>query len=140
MNIAFVIDTSHSMSQRTSQGVCFLDCAKAGVDHTIKIRQRSLYENSNERYHLIVTDSQYPVRSTWEHDIYHFIKSLTTIKRVPLNLSINQAIGLALKQLNMFRHSSSTDTYGHGRTTSKIEPGAVIVYTDSQCEKLKPEE
>ena len=64
MNIAFVIDTSHSMGQRTSQGVNFLDCAKAGVDHTIKTRQRSGYENSNEKYHLIVTNSQYPIRST----------------------------------------------------------------------------
>lgn len=140
MNIAFVVDTSHSMGQKTSQGVSFLDCAKAGIDHTMKTRQRSGYETSNDKYHLIITDSQYPVRSTWEHDIYHFSKSLTTIKRVELNLSLNNAIGLAFKQLNMFRHSSSTDTYGHGRTTSKIEPGAVIVYTDSQCEKLKPEE
>ena len=140
MNIAFVIDTSHSMGQRTSQGVSFLDCAKAGVDHTIKTRQRLVYENSTEKYHLIVTDTQYPVRSTWEHDLCHFTKSLTTIKRVPQNLSLNQTIGLAFKHLNMFRHASSTDTYGHGRATSKVEPGAVVVYTDSQCEKLKPEE
>jgi hypothetical protein len=140
MNIAFVVDTSISMGQKTSQGVSFLDCAKAGVDHFIKTRQRSGYENSNDKYHLILTDSQYPVRSTWEHDVYHLLKCLTTIKRVESNISLNSGVALAFKQLNMFRHSSSTDTYGHGRNTSKSEAGAVIVLSDSHVEKLKPEE
>ena len=140
MNIAFIVDTSVSMGQKTSQGVSFLDCAKAGVDHFIKTRQRSGYENSNDKFHLILTDTQYPVRSTWEHDIYHLLKSLTIIKRSEENLSLNSAISLAFKQLNMFRHASSTDTYGHGRNTSKCEPGAVIVFSDSQVEKLQPDE
>ena len=140
MNIAFVVDTSISMGQKTSQGVSFLDCAKAGVDHFIKTRQRSGYENSNDKYHLILTDSQYPVRSTWEHDVYHLLKSLTTIKRVESNISLNSAVCLAFKQLNMFRHASSTDTYGHGRNTSKSEPGAVIVLSDNQIEKLRLED
>jgi len=139
MNIAFVIDTSPSMGQRTSQGASFLDCAKAGVEQLLKLRSRSGYENLNEKHHLILTDSSNPIRSSWEHDPNHFFKALSSVKRLTHNLSLNEAIAIAFKQLNLFRHMTSTDTYGYGRSPAKMESGVVIVMTDKQCEKLNTE-
>ncbi|CAG9334024.1 INTS6 [Blepharisma stoltei] len=135
MNVAFVIDTSPSMQQRTSQGASYLDCAKAAVEHAVKIRQRSGYDSSGDKYHLIVTDYEFSIRSTWEHEFLHFSKSLSNICRSTYSITLNQAIAIAFKQINMFRHATSTDTYGYGRNPNKMEPGAIIVITDNQCEK-----
>lgn len=140
MNIAFVIDTSPSMQQRTSQGASYLDCAKAAVEHSVKIRQRSGYDSSGDKYHLIVTDAQFPIRSTWEHEFLHFSKSLSNISRSTNCITLNQTLAIAFKQVNMFRHATSTDTYGFGRTPNKMEPGAIIVITDNQCEKSNPQD
>jgi hypothetical protein len=55
MFIVFVIDTSASMNQRTSNGMTLLDCAKSAVEHFLKIRGRDT-SIRNDRFFLITTE------------------------------------------------------------------------------------
>lgn len=55
MYIAFLIDTSASMNQRTSSGLTLLDCAKAAVEHFVKIRSRDVTAR-NDRYFLVTCE------------------------------------------------------------------------------------
>lgn len=41
-NVVFVVDTSASMNQRIYNGLSLLDCAKAAVEHFLKVRGRDL--------------------------------------------------------------------------------------------------
>lgn len=131
MNVAFVIDTSSSMGQSTPEGISFLDCAKSCAEGIVKSKQ-------NYQYHLIITGASYSIRSSWEHDILHLTKSISSLNRQDHDLGLNHAGSIALQQLNMFRHMTGTDTYGFGRNTSRIEPGVVLIFTDNSAETLDP--
>ncbi len=50
MIVTFVIDTSASMNQRIYNGLSLLDCAKAAVEHFLKIRFREI---RNDRFFLV---------------------------------------------------------------------------------------
>lgn len=139
MNIAFIIDESPSMSQRTSTGPSFLDCAKSGISYIIKSRSRSSYDLSKDTYHLITTDSEFPIKSSYEHDFAHLSTQLSQISKKPKTLGINEAISVAFDQLNAFRHLNSTDTYGFGRNPSRVEPGAILVVSDNSLANVDPE-
>eukprot|EP00013_Stygamoeba_regulata_P012430 CAMPEP_0177684914 /NCGR_PEP_ID=MMETSP0447-20121125/32688_1 /TAXON_ID=0 /ORGANISM="Stygamoeba regulata, Strain BSH-02190019" /LENGTH=68 /DNA_ID=CAMNT_0019194799 /DNA_START=40 /DNA_END=243 /DNA_ORIENTATION=- len=52
MIFAFVIDSSASMNQRTSNGMSLLDCSKAAVEHFLKVRGRDPNAMRNDRYLL----------------------------------------------------------------------------------------
>jgi peptidoglycan/xylan/chitin deacetylase (PgdA/CDA1 family) len=41
-NVVFVVDTSASMNQRIYNGLSLLDCAKAAIEHFLKVRGRDL--------------------------------------------------------------------------------------------------
>lgn len=55
MLILFVIDTSSSMNQKTAHGMTLLDCAKAAVEHFVKIRGRDPATRS-DRYFLVTCE------------------------------------------------------------------------------------
>jgi hypothetical protein len=55
MLLVFVIDTSASMNQRSAQGITLLDCAKAAVEHFVKIRGRDP-ATRNDRYFLVTCE------------------------------------------------------------------------------------
>jgi hypothetical protein len=53
MLIVFVVETSSSMNQRTIQGMTLLDCAKAAIEHFVKVR--SYDPNSRMDKYFLVT-------------------------------------------------------------------------------------
>ncbi len=73
MIILFVVDTSASMNQRTSNGMSILDCAKAAVEHFVKMRGRDP-ATRNDRYFLVITCD----------DALSAIKVTTTTTNYPL--------------------------------------------------------
>lgn len=54
MLLVFVVDTSASMNQK-SGGITILDCAKAAIEHFVKIRSRDP-NSRNDRYFLVTTE------------------------------------------------------------------------------------
>jgi integrator complex subunit 6 len=49
------MDTSASMNQKSASGMTILDCAKAGVEHFVKIRGRDPATRS-DRYFLVTCE------------------------------------------------------------------------------------
>lgn len=52
MFIVFLIDTSASMNQRCANGMSLLDCAKAAVEHFVKVRGKDP-ATRNDRFFLV---------------------------------------------------------------------------------------
>jgi hypothetical protein len=129
MNIAFVLDTSPSMSQRTAEGISFLDCSKAAIEVMIQARMRSATDYASDKY-MLITTARNPVLSGWEHERMHFMRTLKALGRTSLEggVTLAGAVTAGFGLLNAYRHVLNTDTYGFGRL--RAESGAVIVLTD----------
>ena len=57
MLITFIVDTSASMNQRTNySGMSLLDCAKAAIEHFVKIRSRDPATQRGDRYFLVTCE------------------------------------------------------------------------------------
>ena len=139
MNIAFVLDSSPSMSQRTSEGISFLDCSKAAIEVILQARLRSASDYSNDKY-LLLTTTRTPALSGWEHDRTHFHCTLKSLNRTTLEagISLCAATTAGFGLLNAYRHVLNTDTYGFGRL--RAESGVVIVLTDRAAVTLTREQ
>lgn len=53
MLIAFVIDTSPSMNQRTANGITYLDMAKSSVERLMTLREQNRFRDT---YFLLTTE------------------------------------------------------------------------------------
>ncbi|KAN0031375.1 hypothetical protein ACTFIV_005239 [Dictyostelium citrinum] len=130
MLITFVVDTSGSMSQKTTNGMTLLDCGKAAIEHFIKIRSKDA-SMRNDRFFLI-TSEENPITAVkigWKDNFNSFIqevKNLQTKDMSNLGFSLQKSFDF----LNQFRVQSSIDNYGQGRNPWFIEPAIIILLTD----------
>ncbi|KAK5583139.1 hypothetical protein RB653_004729 [Dictyostelium firmibasis] len=130
MLITFVVDTSGSMSQKTTNGMTLLDCSKAAIEHFIKIRSKDA-SMRNDRFFLI-TSEENPITAVkigWKDNFNSFIqevKNLQTKDMSNLGFSLQKSFDF----LNQFRVQSSIDNYGQGRNPWFIEPAIIILLTD----------
>lgn len=127
-NVVFVVDTSASMNQRIYNGLSLLDCAKAAIEHFLKVRGRDL--RFDRLFLLTFDDGPSGIKVGWGND--SFLKFTEEVKNlVATDLS---AVGAALKRafdlLNLVRFSSNFDNYGLGRIPWLPEPSVVILLTD----------
>ncbi|KAN0045544.1 hypothetical protein ACTA71_005922 [Dictyostelium dimigraforme] len=130
MLITFVVDTSGSMSQKTTNGMTLLDCSKAAIEHFIKIRSKDA-SMRNDRFFLITSEENplTAVKIGWKDNFNSFIqevKNLQTKDMSNLGFSLQKSFDF----LNQFRVQSSIDNYGQGRNPWFIEPAIIILLTD----------
>eukprot|EP00743_Colponemidia_sp_Colp-15_P009455 GILK01010336.1.p1 GENE.GILK01010336.1~~GILK01010336.1.p1 ORF type:complete len:810 (-),score=149.44 GILK01010336.1:275-2626(-) len=120
------------MAQRTSQGLSYLDCVKAAVEHFLRIRSRD--PSSRQDRYFLVTCSEGSVTefvlSGWSNTYQHFMNELKNIGPARDLTNLGIGIARALDVLNKFRHASGVDNFGQGRTPWFLEPGTVAVFTD----------
>ena len=91
MIISFLIDTSASMNQVTSNGLTLLDCAKSAVEHFVKHRGRDP-NFRNDRYFLVTCAKNYSdaVRIGWDRcvNFQAFMEELKNLSAHDLSDSI----------------------------------------------------
>ena len=129
MIFAFVLDTSGSMNQRSANGMTMLDCAKAAIEHFLKVRARDAAQR-NDRYFLFsCEEGMGAIKSGWKESFSAFVNTVKQLKAVDMT-----ALGAALKtsfdHLNQYRLQSNIDNYGLGRNPWFLDPTMVIVLTD----------
>ena len=117
MIFIFVIDTSGSMNQKFSGGLSFIDCAKNGVEHFVKMRQR---QQSNIQLNnptlrdilMLVTfeEGQTPVKVGWKDSFVTFSEELKLVQANTMS-NFGYAIRSALDLANMYRLQTNVDNY-----------------------------
>ncbi|CAM9785080.1 unnamed protein product, partial [Discosporangium mesarthrocarpum] len=137
MIVVFIVDTNESMNAKTSRGCSLLDLAKSSVEMITKKRQdRS----------LLVTTEEGPacVRSA-TGDSGRFDEQLKTLVPQGRN-SIAPSLAKAFQLLRQCRWrqfnvassgsagcQTTVDSWGLGRNTKTLDPGAVIILTDGRA-------
>eukprot|EP00761_Pharyngomonas_kirbyi_P004161 gb/GECH01004165.1/.p1 GENE.gb/GECH01004165.1/~~gb/GECH01004165.1/.p1 ORF type:complete len:939 (+),score=200.19 gb/GECH01004165.1/:1-2817(+) len=134
MIIAFVIDTSASMNQKTAQGLTLLDIAKCGVEHFIKKRQQ--ISSNRDRYMLFTCedDADRAIKSGWldpqeMRSDGPFMESLKNLKALDMS-DIGTALRRTFNHLNIYRLTKKQDSFAYGWHPGIAEPAAIILITD----------
>ncbi|CAM9727526.1 unnamed protein product, partial [Ectocarpus sp. 13 AM-2016] len=137
---AFVIDTSASMSQKTSDGRSLLDHAKDMVEQlTVKSRHTPAHHVLLTNC-LLLTTEEWPanVKTSWadwgdkpEKRLARFHEQLRNLEPRGQN-AVAPSLGKAFELLGQHRLSSGVDTWGKGRSPWRTEAGAVILITDGK--------
>ncbi|EGC34275.1 hypothetical protein DICPUDRAFT_79965 [Dictyostelium purpureum] len=130
MLITFVVDTSGSMSQKTTNGMTLLDCCKAAIEHFIKIRSKDA-SMRNDRFFLITSEenSLTAVKIGWKDNFNTFIQEVKNLVCKDMS-NLGFSLQKAFDNLNLFRIQSSIDNYGQGRNPWFIEPAIIVLLTD----------
>ncbi|EFA80991.1 type A von Willebrand factor domain-containing protein [Heterostelium album PN500] len=129
MLITFVVDTSGSMNQKTANGMSLLDCAKAAIEHFIKIRSKDS-SIRNDRFFLITTEeSSHAIKSGWRDHFNSFLNELKNLHCNDLSV-VPGSICRAFDLLNQFRIHTLIDNYGMGRNPWFLEPAVVVLLSD----------
>ena len=132
MIIVFVVDTSISMNQQTSAGnMTVLDCAKALIEHFLKVRARTApLAMRSDRYFLTSTaDSLDALKATWRDSFGTFVSQLKTLVAKDLG-DIGVALQRTFDSLNQYRLHTGMDSFGCGRTPTFLEPTLIIALSD----------
>eukprot|EP00037_Helgoeca_nana_P025131 m.271108 g.271108 ORF g.271108 m.271108 type:complete len:820 (+) comp26865_c0_seq1:66-2525(+) len=132
--VAFVLDTSGSMNQRTSNGTTYLDRAKGAIEQFIKFRGRAANHRVPDRFMLF---SYAPGLSSVKVDLWHpghsrlqpFFDELQQVTAVDVSRP-GETLKTAFEIINMYRLQNKIDSFGQGRNPSFNEPTAVIVLTN----------
>lgn len=129
MHIVFVVDTSASMNQRVAGGITILDCAKAAIEHFVKVRARDQYaQASGDKYFLLTTD-EHPtngIKFGWKENLVQTSSISTNFLQEVKNIVARDFtnIGLSIKRafdtINMYRLQNNVDNYAQGRFPSLI--------------------
>lgn len=108
----------------------FLDCAKAAVEHFVKVRMRDLKLFHSER-HLLVScgAGMSGIVCGWKDSPAKFIPELKALKAEHTS-DIGGAIATAFDLLNMHRLFTGIDVYGQGRKPWINASSGVVVLTD----------
>ncbi|KAG2393220.1 hypothetical protein C9374_009797 [Naegleria lovaniensis] len=132
MNILFLMDTSSSMNQLTTNGMKLIDIAKYCVEHFIKTRQKHLHQHQKKDNYLLVTSGQKVVVG-WKDsaDSSIFLQRLKSLKANDLT-EIGPSLKKCFDVLNQYRLQKSVDHYGMGRYASAAENSAIILITDGE--------
>ncbi|CAG0917399.1 unnamed protein product [Notodromas monacha] len=132
--IAFLVDTSASMNQRTIAGgrPTLLDMAKIAIESFIKMRSKKLPEASGDRY-MLLTFEEPPshIKVGWKEGmnvLMHELKNLHAIGMTTLGAALKNTFDL----INLNRMQSGVDTFGQGRNPTYMEPAVVVVLTDGE--------
>eukprot|EP00752_Nemacystus_decipiens_P009507 g8498.t1 len=140
LTVAFVIDTSASMADKTRDGRSLLDHAKDIVEQlTVKSRHTPAHHVLLTTC-LLLTTEEWPanVKTSWadwgdkpEKRMARFQEQLRNLQPKGQNASA-PALGKAFELLGQHRLGSGVDTWGKGRSPWRTEPGAVILITDGK--------
>jgi hypothetical protein len=132
MIIVFVVDTSISMNQQTSAGnMTVLDCAKALIEHFLKVRARTApLQMRSDRYFLTSTaDSLDALKATWRDSFGTFVSQLKTLVAKDLG-DVGVALQRTFDSLNQYRLHTGMDSFGCGRTPTFLEPTLIVALSD----------
>ena len=100
------------MNQMTCQGMTLLDCAKAAVEHLVKLRTP---QQRNDRYFLVTCEEGFiGIKSAWKTPIPIFMNELKNLSATSMS-TIGPALKTSFDLLNLYRLQNSVDTYGMGR-------------------------
>eukprot|EP00036_Acanthoecidae_sp_10tr_P022994 CAMPEP_0206316692 /NCGR_PEP_ID=MMETSP0106_2-20121207/16230_1 /ASSEMBLY_ACC=CAM_ASM_000206 /TAXON_ID=81532 /ORGANISM="Acanthoeca-like sp., Strain 10tr" /LENGTH=190 /DNA_ID=CAMNT_0053748219 /DNA_START=62 /DNA_END=630 /DNA_ORIENTATION=+ len=130
---AFVLDTSGSMNQRTTNGTTYLDRAKGAIEQFIKMRGRTVNHRAPDRF-LLFTYA--PGLAAVKVDLWHpghsrlqpFYDELQQVTAVDVGRP-GETLKTVFEIINMYRLQNKIDSFGQGRNPSYNEPTAVIVLT-----------
>ncbi|KAL9656794.1 hypothetical protein ABK040_004331 [Willaertia magna] len=132
MNIVFLMDTSSSMNQLTSNGMKLIDISKSCVEHFIKVRQRHLHhQQKKDNYFLITTNQKVVVGWNDCNDSTIFLQRLKNLKANDLT-EIGPSLKRCFDLLNQYRLQKGVDHYGVGRFPNASENSAIILLTDGE--------
>mmetsp|Transcript_11630 Transcript_11630/g.16135 ORF Transcript_11630/g.16135 Transcript_11630/m.16135 type:complete len:793 (+) Transcript_11630:2-2380(+) len=119
------------MNQRTNySGMSLLDCAKAAIEHFVKIRSRDPATQRGDRYFLVTCEEGLgAIKAGWRESFNVFMQEVKNLVARDVS-AVGPAIKKALDLLNQFRIQTSIDNYGQGRIPWFIEPAVIILLTD----------
>lgn len=128
--LAFLIDTSASMNQRTCFGTTYLDLAKGAVESFLKIRARDTKNSRGDRYMLVTYDEpSKSIKAGWKENLQTFMGELKNIEGLGLS-DIGRALKETFDLLNMNRLQSGMENYGMGRNPYYVQSALVLLLTD----------
>ncbi|EFC45171.1 predicted protein [Naegleria gruberi] len=132
MNILFLVDTSSSMNQLTTNGMKLIDISKHCIEHFIKNRQKHLMHQQKRDNYLLVTSGQKVVVG-WKDatESSCFLQRLKSLKANDLT-EIGPSLKKSFDVLNQHRLQKGVDHYGMGRHASAVENSAIVLITDGE--------
>lgn len=115
MIFAFVIDTGASMNQMAGNGMTLMDCAKAAVEHFIKLRGRDQNMFRRDGF-LLVTCEEGPIaiKCGRKSPFSVFLNELKNLTAKDLS-NIGPALKTTFDLVNQYRLQTNVDNYGAGR-------------------------
>ena len=115
MIFAFVIDSSASMNQMASNGMTLLDCAKAGVEHFLKLRGRDQISFRRDVFLLVTCEEGLAaIKAGRKSPFPVFLNELKNLTAKDIS-NIGPALKTTFDLVNQFRIQNNVDNYGMGR-------------------------
>lgn len=139
IRLAFVIDTSVSMSQRTSNGMSLLDVAKIAADRMVSNLCRQGGGHGRPQIdRCVLFNGRGELVTGLNEPFSLFTKSLMHLE-VMGKSDLGQTIMEVMDAINIQRSGSNGDTFMRGRCPWKSAPWAVFLITDhSACRTFAP--
>ncbi|KAJ1657743.1 hypothetical protein IWQ61_002910 [Dispira simplex] len=116
------------MNGLMSDGLCHLDCAKAGVEYFIKKRN-----NHREDKFMLVTYEDGPdsIKAQFRESSCVLLEQLKTVCAYDM-FNGGKALGDIFDQLSLYRVIQGMDTFGMGRRPWASEPALILWFTDGR--------
>ncbi|KAI9203185.1 uncharacterized protein BJ171DRAFT_154456 [Polychytrium aggregatum] len=126
----FIVDTSVSMNRIFSNGLSYLECAKAGIEQFFKWEQKRS-DRQNNKY-LLVTYEEYPrcYRAGFGDTEKQVLAALKLVKAHDLS-NPGQALHAAFSYVNTYRLQAAMDEPGAGRYVGGSETTIMFLMTDN---------
>ena len=139
IRLAFIVDTSVSMSQRTSNGMSLLDVAKMAADRMVSSLCRQGGGHGRPQIDRCVLFNGRGELVTGLSDPFPlFTKSLMHLEALGSS-DLGHTITNVMDAINIQRSGSNGDTFMRGRCPWKSAPWAVFLITDhSACKAFAP--
>jgi hypothetical protein len=133
MIYAFIVDTSASMNVKYSNGMTYLEAAKAGVEHFMKLIQQMKNKMAGEDKFLLVDydEPPYCIKSGFKDSSEHLLQQLKNLKAQNMSLAGN-VLSSIFDYLNLYRMQGGLETSGCGRLPGFFEPQFIFWFTDGE--------
>jgi len=133
MIYAFIVDTSASMNVKYSNGMTYLEAAKAGVEHFMKLIQQMKNKMAGEDKFLLVDydEPPYCIKSGFKDSSEHLLQQLKNLKAQNMSLA-GVVLSSIFDYLNLYRMQGGLETSGCGRLPGFFEPQFIFWFTDGE--------
>ncbi|ORX59993.1 hypothetical protein BCR36DRAFT_408361 [Piromyces finnis] len=133
MIYAFIVDTSASMNVKYSNGMTYLEAAKAGIEHFMKLIQQMKNKMAGEDKFLLVDydEPPYCIKSGFKDSSEHLLQQLKNLKAQNMSLA-GTVLSSIFDYLNLYRMQGGLETSGCGRLPGFFEPQFIFWFTDGE--------